>query len=562
MNELKVRSMLKQIKSDDPDKRFEGLDLLYEFKEEENEKIRLELLLEMIEAAAHNFPKSVDKWDNPSFYLIDFVCDYPMPEVIDHLIKHFDSFSPAAQIRAVELFLLTEDEEIFFEIEEKLARLINEEEVHLPVEQLVNFPVFVRNILNKTINRIHTPHYKFMMYDMIHSVTESGVEWEYKKEIVLPILLTDYETTRREYLSYDKEYSAKFVYTAWKEEYISIRFHMGLLLQLMNYYYTLECEEYLSEAVRFKDPLIAEKAVIVSLIKHVKVEEEVLLQLAENLESAEDFYWDLKGSNKENLYPIKDKKQPIIAKSKLFTHLVYMQDEEDERLLGKFPEHINVLDSIDTENQYGQPVRYYLLSFKESGTDYVGWAGGFSLEDGDDTAHVWEGTYTDFVELDAKSIEQHKDEFFAKREDTKKQLHDEIHFESSPKLSKGMWFFYAILLSDWTTTFMDGIDDGIYFSIGFTVIGLILTVLEFWKIKRSKVLIVGHDLVVQKGSKTNVIQIQDIKKVKYNKKRIFVFNKKNEEQLVIPMKWVDYDHFAYVLMEQTEHLRDRPFIEE
>lgn len=232
-----------------------------------------------------------------------------------------------------------------------------------------------------------------------------------QKEIVLPILLTDYETTRREYLSYDKEYSAKFVYTAWKEEYISIRFHMGLLLQLMNYYYTLECEEYLSEAVRFKDPLIAEKAVIVSLIKHVKVEEEVLLQLAENLESAEDFYWDLKGSNKENLYPIKDKKQPIIAKSKLFTHLVYMQDEEDERLLGKFPEHINVLDSIDTENQYGQPVRYYLLSFKESGTDYVGWAGGFSLEDGDDTAHVWEGTYTDFVELDAKSIEQHKDEF-------------------------------------------------------------------------------------------------------------------------------------------------------
>ncbi len=562
MNELKVRSMLKQIKSDDPDKRFEGLDLLYEFKEEENEKIRLELLLEMIEVAARDFPKSVDKWDNPSFYLIDFVCDYPMPEVIDHLIKHFDSFSPAAQIRAVELFLLTEDEEIFFEIEEKLARLINEEEVHLPVEQLVNYPVFVRNILNKTIDRIHTPHYKFMMYDMIHSVIESGVEWEYKKDIVLPILLADYETTRREYLSYDKEYSAKFVYTAWKEDYIAIRFHMGLLLQLMNYYYTLECEEYLSEAVHFKDPLIAEKAVIVSLVKHIKVEEEVLIRLAENLESAEDFYWDLKGANKENLYPIKDKKQPMIAKSKLFTHLVYMQNEEDERLQGKYPEYIHVVDSVDTENQYGQPVRYYLLSFKESGTDYAGWAGGFSLEDGDDTAHVWEGTYTDFVELDAKSIEQHKEEFFAKREDTKQQLHHEIHFESSPKLSKGMWFFYAILISHWTRTFMDGVDDGIYISIGFTVIGLILTVLEFWKIKRSKVLIVGHDLIVQKGSNTNVIQIQDIKKVKYNKKRITIFNKKNEEQVLIPMKWVNYDHFAYVLMEQTEHLRDRPFIEE
>ncbi|MDR7071497.1 hypothetical protein [Fictibacillus barbaricus] len=561
MNELKFRNMLRKTKSQDPEKRFEALDALFEYKETPDLEVRVDLLKEVVETAASSFPDPVDVWDQPSYYLTDFVCDYAMPEVVEHLIKYFDKLSPDAKVRALELFLITEDEEIFFEIEDKIATLIHEEEVILPVEQLCEYPVFVRNVVDQVLDKLNSPHYKYMMYDFILAINESGVEPGYKKQNVLSVLLKDYQDLRREYLSYDKDYQAKYVYTSWKEDYFKLRYNMNLLLQLTNYYFTNETEEFLKEATHFNDPVIAAKAVHICMEKNLDVDKAILSKLAADLESAEMIYWDLKSSNKEHLFPNQEDKQPLIAKSKLLTHIVYLRDEEDQ-MIGKFPEQINVLDSIETENQYGQPIRYFLMSFKESDTEYVGWVGGFSLEDGDDTAHVWEGTYTDFVELKSKSISEHKEEFFSKRAELSQKYHEEIHYKSSPKLPTGLWFFYAILITHWGKMLINGIDDEIYISIGFTVIGLLLTVYELWKKKRSQVVIVGQDVVVTKGKNSKAMKIQDIKKVKYNKKHVQIYNKQNDIQLLIPFKWVNYDHFSHVLFEHTQHLREVPFIEE
>jgi hypothetical protein len=561
MNELKFRNMLRKTKSKDPEKRFEALDALFEYKETPDLEVRVDLLKEVVETAAGSFPEPVDVWDKPSYYLTDFVCDYAMPEVVEHLIKYFDKLSAEARGRAIELFLATEDEEIFFEIEEKIVKLINEEEVILPVEQLSEYPVFIRSLVDKTFEKLESEHYKYMMYDFILAINESGLELEYKKQTVLSILLQDYKQLRAEYLSYDKDYQARYVYTSWKEDYFKLRFNMNLLLQLINYYFTNETEEYVKEATHFKDPVIAAKAVHVCLEKNIKVKEEVLSHLAADLESAEMLYWDLKNSKKEHLYPVKENKQVVIAKSKLLTHVVYLRDDEDN-LLGKYPEQINVLDSIETENQYGQPIRYYLMSFMESNTEYAAWVGGFSLEDGDDTAHVWEGTYTDFVELKSKSISELKEDFFSRREELSQKYHEKVHYMSSPKLPAGLWFFYAILITHWGRMIFDGIDEGIYISIGFTVIGLLLTAYELWKKKRSQVVIVGQDVVVTKNNNSKAIKIQDIKKVKYNKKHVQIYNKQNDIQLLIPLKWVRYDQFSHVLFEHTQHLRETPFIEE
>ncbi|WP_223702309.1 hypothetical protein [Sutcliffiella deserti] len=67
MNEIKLRSMLKRLKSEDPDKRYEALGMLYECKEEEDLEIRVDLLKEMVELATGVFPDPVDDWDNPSY---------------------------------------------------------------------------------------------------------------------------------------------------------------------------------------------------------------------------------------------------------------------------------------------------------------------------------------------------------------------------------------------------------------------------------------------------------------------------------------------------------------
>ncbi|MGM0834661.1 MAG: hypothetical protein ACQEV7_00790 [Bacillota bacterium] len=138
--------------------------------------------------------------------------------------------------------------------------------------------------------------------------------------------------------------------------------------------------------------------------------------------------------------------------------------------------------------------------------------------------------------LDSKSLEGHKQDFFSRREEMSRKYHEEVHYESAPKLSKGLWFFYALLISHWVRVLSNGTGDEVYISIGFTILGLLLTAYEMWKIKRSKISIVGQKLIVNKGKGSKVIRIQDIKKVKCNKKQIEIFNKENTLQLQVPLK--------------------------
>jgi hypothetical protein len=147
MNELKIRNMMKRLRSEDPGKRFEALGTLYECKLEKDLEIRVDLLKEMVVLAAGTFPESFDGWDNPSYYLIDFVCDYPMPEVMEQLMKYFDRLPSDAKVRVMEFILVTEDEELFFEMEDKLVATMKNEEVQLPVDQLTQYPVFLRDVV-------------------------------------------------------------------------------------------------------------------------------------------------------------------------------------------------------------------------------------------------------------------------------------------------------------------------------------------------------------------------------------------------------------------------------
>ncbi|WP_064094134.1 hypothetical protein [Rossellomorea aquimaris] len=560
MSEIKIRNMMKQLHSPEPEKRFDALGNLYELKQNDQLKIRVEVLKDMVKLAASSFPERVDSWDNPSFALIDFVCDYPMPEIIDEIILCFDTLDRDAKVRALVCLLMTKDEGIFQEIHDKTVRLISEEEVELPVEELCEFPVLLRGIVDKTIEKLESSHYKFMYYDFITAINESGVEPGYKRAKILPLLIADYKKLRDEYRVYDGEYKPEYVYRSWKDSYFLLRYRMNVLIGLMNFYFSEETEDLLKEATMFKDPRISTNASIVCLNKNIQVLSDILERLSVNVESAEMMYWGLAESNKEHLYPVSPK-QPVLAKSHLFTHLVYLQDEEGE-LMNIYPNNIQVVDSVDTVNSYGQPLRYYLLSFSHGEEVLTGWTGGYALEEEDDGADMWEGTYTDLEPFHNRSIEEHKLLFMKKREENALEVEQTIHYESSPKLSKGLWFFYAILISHWIRVFINGIDEEIFISIGFTLLGGILTIYELWKKKRSAVSIVGKELIKVKGDKKESIPLQEIKKVTYDKKYISVFNKENSLKLKVPLRWVEYDHFYYAMVERTSHLREQPYIEE
>jgi hypothetical protein len=561
MNEIKMRSLMKQLHSADPGTRYEALGTLYELKGHDDLKIRVEMLKDMVKEAASTFPERVDVWDNPSLGLMEFVCDYPMPEIIDEMLLRFDGFDPDAKVRALECLLLTKDEGIFQEIHDKTVQLVTDEEVVLPVEELCEFPVLLKGIVDKTINQLESPYYKYMYYDFITAINESGVEAGYKRARILPVLLADYAKLRDEYLKYDKEYRSDYAYQSWKDSYFRLRYRLNVLIGLMNFYYSEEAERFLKEAVSFKDPRISTNAVVVAMNKNIPIEPEILQSLSTHVESAEMMYWGLAEHNKEHLFPVSPK-QPVLAKAHLFNHLVHLQDEEGEEL-NIFPENIQVVDSVDTVNSYGQPLRYYLMSFSHGDDVLAAWVGGYSLEEEDDSAEMWEGTHTDLEPIQNRTVEEHKQLFLKKREEYARENEETVYYESSPSLSKGLWFFYAILISHWIRVFINGITETeIYISVGFTLLGGILTVYELWKKKRSAVVIVGRELRKVTGEKKESIPLQEIKKVTYDKKQISVYNKENVLAMKVPLRWVEYGEFYYVMVEQTGHLREQPYIEE
>lgn len=559
MIEMKLRSILKQVKSEDPNKRFEAMDLLYQYKLDEGLEVQVDVLKDIIKIATTKFPEPVDKWDNPSYYLIDFVCDFPMEEVVEGVLKHFEGLDLLAKERAIEFLLSTEDEGIFYRLEEKITTLIQSEDASLPIQELSSFPAFVIAILDQTIDKIHSPHYKFMMYELILAIHSSGLEQSYKKDFILPILLEDYQKSMAEYLRYDSEYRTKYVYTSWKDSYFIIRSQMMLLLNLMEFYFTPETEKELINALHFHDPLIKTQVLLVCVDKNLPYDKNLLKNCAENIESAEMVYWELKDKNKEHLYPFSTGKQKLLAKTRLFSTITNLPEEEG---VIHFPEEIKVVDQLETENAYGQPIRYYMMSFQGAGHTNIGWAGGYALEDGDDTPHLWDGTYTEFIEMDSLSIEEHKQAFYRKREEDQHEYENTIYYESQPKVSKGMWFFYALLMSHWIKAFIAGIQDNFVSPIVFTLVGAVLTVYETNKNKRRKVAIVGRKLIVKEGKKIESIDLAQIKKVEYNKKHVLVYNKNNNVEVKFPLKWVRYEQFYVYMKEHTHHLKNMPYIQD
>ncbi|MBS4201377.1 hypothetical protein KHA93_17220 [Bacillus sp. FJAT-49732] len=558
MIEIALRKILKQVKSSNPETRYEALGKLFEYKQQDGLEVQIDVLKEVIKTAASTFPERVDHWDNPSFYLIDFVCDFPMPEVVEGLMKHFDGLDLHAKERAIEFLLLTEDEEVFYFLEDKIVHLINTEDYNIPIGELSSYPMLIKGILDVTLDKIQFNHYKYLMYDLILSLNNSGVEQGYKKEFVLASLLADYESVKQEYLKFDPDYSTKYVYTAWKDSYLIVRNKMRLFISLMKYYFSQEIAQELNEALRFNDPLIKTEALLVCISKNLQYPESVLLESAEHIESAEMTYWELDDKNWEHLYPITERKQPHLAKTRLFYTVI--NSPEDEGVI-RYPEDIQVVDQIETENSYGQPIRYYVMRFKEHQTEYIGWVGGYALEAGDDAANLWDGSYTDFIEFDSASIEKHKQDFFEKREEEQLVHENSVYYESSPKLSKGAWFFLALLIAHWFRQILSGFNGSILLSIFFTVVGGGLCLYELTQNKKRKITIIGDQLIMQDGSKQNSIYLHDIKKIEYNKKHIFIYNRKQELAIKFPLRWVHYDVFSYHINEHTAHLKETPFIQ-
>jgi hypothetical protein len=551
MSELKLRAILGDIKSKKPQKRFQALHKLYEFEQNIGGKeISINLLNDVIKTAAHPFAEPIADWDQPSYFLLKFVSDYKELSLTKTMIRFYPNFSPEGKNIALN-YLCEYSEE---HCRQAILAIYEEElktgEAIFPISGLYEQPLWLVDILKKFSRELFADSYRNDFYLAISFCIRKGLISDFNKETITNKLVEDYEQVLASMQDYFAAYSTKAVYMSWKGNYLRLRDQVNLYLSLMEYYYSSEKTETLvKDALVFLDPTIQVHAIRVALVHNIPVDEEILQRCAEHIETSEMLYHELEEMNKESLYPIKEKKQHWFAKSHLFQHLLYETDYED------FPTEIRIVECVETENYYGQPIRFYLVAFSaDEESSFVGWVGAYSLETGDDTIYTWEGTYTDFEPLDHFSIEEHIEIFMKKREERTVNSEKEVYVEYKPRFSAVFQGFCAIIILQWLGALAS--PENMIVLLPLTLVALVLFFMKIIEKKNYLVRIEGHKLVYKTRKHTYEIPLHEIKSLNVTKSKIEVYSRENQIVFNIKKNHVNEKQFIGLIEGLTNHLKE------
>jgi len=556
MLDMQLKKILLDIKSKKPKKRYMALNKLYELKNNKESEVDINTLKDIIKIAAYSFPEPYDDWDRPSYYLLDYVSDFKHYALVDPMIDYYDKFNMAEKEIVLNFLCEFDDDKCFNAIMEIYERELKTDSAIIPIDGLFNHPLWIKRMISKFYNLLIKERYRESFYRMLLFCFRMEVMVDFKSELVLSILVDDYKKEREKFKDYNSSYSAKDVYMAWKVNYLKIREKLVRYLSLMEYYFDETTENLIIEALHYNDPLIKMRAIRVAFQRNLSVEKHILLDCAKSIESSEALYWELLDIRKEHLYPIKEKKQHLFAKSHFFHYLINETDFDD------FPREIKVMDSIETMYNYDQPVRYYLLSFSNSFNEtFIGWVGGYNLEQGDDNIYMWDGTYTTFESLEAHSIEKHKRHFMNKQQELKQAYSNEIHYKSKPSFPTGYYVLYVYFTIQWIRfIFTDVKFDS--FLLVLTLIASILTITKWMERKKYTVKLVGDKLIYNVGKEKHELLLHTIKRITVERKSIHIYNKENELVFQIKKNHVKPKYFLYYIRQLTNELKEPPFIEE
>ncbi|RZT15535.1 hypothetical protein [Fictibacillus sp. BK138] len=513
-----IKDVITLLKSDNEEKRFKGLNILQKLKKNEEETIEIDLLVDFVKVAATKFQSSGEEWDDPSFHIIDFISDYRDERLVKAMRDNFKNLSPDAKDRVIDHLLDNTDDTSMFALVDILEENMPNGDVKLPLTFLQENTFWTKRVVEKTYKYLKSDTYKLDLYKLLLKLHEDDVFYQFKRDEVIPVLIEDYNKAADKIQSYNEAYSRKNVYCSWKETYLELRIELETYLNLFEYYYTDELKEKVREALGFNDPTLKARAVITSLRKDLPVSDDVLRYCAKNIESSEMFQWELMRIRKEHKNPVPKKKQETTAPTHLFYHLLYEREEP------VYATQIKVIDHVNTENAYSQPVRYYMCSFTDQSNEvFVAWVGAYNLEEGNDSLFMWEGTYTDLVLFKSKTVEQHKESFFNKRRENNEKDEKEIHFQTSTK-------------------------------------------------KEEEISIIGRDLVIASKGEKRSIPLAEIKTITIESRKsgllgmikkdmIVIYTKDKKVFTEIPEKEIDYAELGVAVYELTTHLTEPPHIE-
>jgi hypothetical protein len=554
MSELKLRMILGDIKSKKPQKRFQALQKLYEFDQNNGGKeISLTLLNDVIKTAAYSFEDPIDDWDQPSYCLLKFVSDYQDLSLTRTMIRYYPNFSPAGKNIVLNYLCKYAEEHCHQAILNIYEDELKTDEAIFPVSGLYEQPLWLVDIITKFSKELFTDKYRNSFYHALSYCIEKGFISDFKKETITKKLVEDYEQVLSAIQEYVDSYSTKAVYMSWRGNYLRLRDYLNLYLSLMEYYSNDKTESLIKGALTLPDPTIQVHAIRVALVHDIQVDETILLRCAEHIETSEMLYHELAEINKESLYPIKEKKQPYFAKSHLFQHLLYETEYEE------FPTECRIVESVETENYYGQPIRFYLVAFSaDQEESLVGWVGAYSLEAGDDSVYMWEGTYTDFERLDDFTIEEHIERFMEKRKERTENSENEVYVEYKPRFSAVFQGFSVIIILQWFGALAT--PGMMLILLPLTLLALVLFLIKIIEKKNYLVRVEGHKLVYQTRKKTHEILLHEIKILKVSKSKIEIYTRGNSIAFTIKKNHVNEKQFIGLIQGLTDHLKEPAII--
>jgi hypothetical protein len=550
MSHFKFRSILGDVKSKNPQKRFQALQNLYEFEQNIGGKeISLQLLNDAVKTAAHSFDDPIDDWDQPSYFLLKFVSDYKDLSLTKTMIRFYPNFSPAGKNIVLNYLCEYGEEHCRQAILEIYEEEFKTDEAIFPVSGLYEQPLWLVDIITRFFNQLFTDTYRDRFYQVLYFCIQEGLISDFQTESITNKLVEDYEHLLANTQDYLDSYTTKIVYMSWRDHYLRLREKLSLYLSLMEYYSNEKTKNLIKGALLLADPTLQVHAIRTALVLDIPVEETILLHCAERIESSEMLYYELMEINKEALFPIKEKKQHFFAKSHLFKHLIYETDYED------FPSKLDIVDTVETENYYGQPIRFYLLAFSaDQESPLVGWVGAYSLEAGDDNVYMWEGTYTDFERLDDFTIEEHIERFMQKRMERTENSEEEVYVEYKPKFSAYFQGFCAIIILQWFA--VPASPQNAIILLPFTIIAILLFIMKKIEKKNYLVTIKGHKLIYQTRTKTYEILLHEIKSLRVKKGKIEVYSREDELAFTIKKSHVNEKQFLGLIKGLTDHLKE------
>jgi hypothetical protein len=554
MIEFQIRKILYDIKSKNPKKRFQALIKLHNLKLKitEGKEVSINVLNDMIRTAAYPFGEPYDDWDQPSYYLLDYVTTFKHRGLTKSMIKNYPNFSQSGKSVVLNFLCEFEEDKFLNAIIKIYEKELKTNQAVIPVSGLYERPLWLTTIISKFYNELVTDTYRDRFYQMLLYCNRMDLLLDSKKEIIREKLIEDYKQARENIQAYLNSYSTKDVYMFWKNNYLELRDKLGLYLSLMEYYSDENTENYIKEALTFKDPTLQVKAIRVALIQNVHVDENIMMYCAKHIETSEMLYSELLEIKRDSLFPITEKKQHFFAKSHLFHHLLY------EIAFDDFPTEFRIEDKVETKNYYGQPIRFYLLSFSVNNEQFVGWVGAYSLEVGDDLQYMWEGTYTNFEKMDEHSIDEHINLFMKKREKRNETYNKEVHFEIKSPFSAYYQGICVLVVLQWIVVLVNQ-EDWIG-AVPLSLLILLMTILKLVQRKQNWVKIEGHKLTYKTRTKTYEIFLHDIKNIKLTMGKVKVFTRENELAFVIKKKHIRVKYLIDLIQGLTSHLKEPPTI--